>query len=91
MLGLLLSLAAPLFAQTPASGSNAQPDGWKVLSFLEGTWEAKGQGPGRVCSTGAYTFQMELGKHVLARHSTTDPGCEGPVTSDCAHGDLLDV
>ena len=78
-------LAAPLCAQTPATS-----DPWKALSFLEGTWEAKTQS-GPAAASGSYTFQLELDKHILARHSTTDPGCKGPATYDCAHSDLLYV
>ena len=78
-------VAAPLCAQTAAT-----PDPWKALSFLEGTWEAKTQG-GAASAAGLYTFQLELDKHILARHSTTDPGCKGPANFDCAHGDLLYV
>ena len=85
LLGLALMLAAPLCAQTPAA-----PDAWKALSFLEGTWEAKTQG-GPASAAGFYTFQLELDKHILARHSTTDPGCKGPATFDCAHSDLFYV
>lgn len=87
LLGFLLLMVAPLAAQTAPSSA---PDPWKALSFLEGTWEAKTQG-GPVNAAGFYTFQLELDKHILARHSTTDPGCKGPASYDCAHGDLLYV
>jgi len=85
LFALALMVAAPLCAQTAAT-----PDPWKALSFLEGTWEAKTQG-GAASAAGLYTFQLELDKHILARHSTTDPGCKGPANFDCAHGDLLYV
>jgi hypothetical protein len=75
-------------AQTPA---NSAPDAWKALSFLEGTWEAKAQGNAGAAATGRYSFQRELGGHILARHSASDPGCKGPASFDCAHGDLLYV
>lgn len=86
-LGFLLLMAAPLAAQTVPSSA---PNPWKALSFLEGTWEAKTQS-GPAAASGSYTFQLELDKHILARHSTTDPGCKGPASYDCAHGDLLYV
>jgi hypothetical protein len=40
---------------------------------------------------GTYTFRPELGNHILARHTTSIEGCEGPSTFDCDHGDLLYV
>jgi hypothetical protein len=37
---------------------------------------------------GTYTFQLELGGHILARHpAATD--CKGPDNFDCQHTDLL--
>jgi hypothetical protein len=81
-------LAIPMAAQTTPADP---PDAWKALDFLQGTWEAKtGEGSG-VKAIGSYTFRMELGNHILARHSTTDAGCKGPATFDCEHGDLLYV
>jgi hypothetical protein len=77
ILGVLVCL--PLAAQDP----------WKAIGFLEGTWEAKAQGAGGVAVTGRYTFQKELGNHIMARHSTSDPNCKGPASFDCEHGDLL--
>src|SRR5262249_11391441 len=64
--GVLL-LTASLFAQ-----GGAHPvgdiDRWKALGFLEGTWEAKTHGGSAGAeSAGTYTFQWELGRHVLAR------------------------
>ncbi len=67
------------------------PDPWKALSFLEGTWDAKAQGAAGATASGRYTFQRELGGHILARHSTSDPNCKGPASFDCEHGDLLYV
>ncbi len=76
--------AMPLLGQAPASGADA----WKSLGFLEGTWVASAGG---VATSGVYTFRHELGGHVLARHSSSDPKCKGPATFDCEHGDLLYV
>ncbi len=85
---LLLSCLLPLAAQTaPAS----TPDPFKALSFLEGTWDAKAEGNGGAAAIGRYTFQRELGGHILVRHSTSDLNCKGPASFDCAHGDLLYV
>ena len=83
---LLLVSALPILAQSPATPPQ---DPWKSIGFLEGSWTATAQGPGGVASSGRYTFVSELGHHVLARHSTTDSNCKGPVTFDCEHGDLL--
>ncbi len=63
----------------------------KALAFLEGTWDAETEGNAGLLASGRYTFQRELGGHILARHSTTDPNCKGPANFDCAHGDLLYV
>lgn len=91
LLGILLLCAVSLCVQpAPAQPAASAPDAFKALSFLQGTWDAK-TGGGAVNSSGSYTFQLELDKHILARHSTTDPGCKGPVTFDCAHGDLFYV
>jgi hypothetical protein len=65
-------------------------DPFAGLGFLQGTWNAKGSGQGAVAS-GTYTFQLELGGHVLARHTTSKDSCKGPATFDCEHGDLLYV
>lgn len=82
----LFLVALPVLAQsTPSSPTNP----WKSLSFLQGTWEAKVTGGQNVSGTGTYTFASERGDHVLARHSTNDPGCKGPANFDCGHGDLL--
>jgi uncharacterized protein YaiE (UPF0345 family) len=85
-LALLIWWTLPLAAQTTASSA---PDPWKALSFLEGTWEAKAQGNAGATASGRYTFRRELGGHILARHSTSDHNCKGPVSFDCEHGDLL--
>ncbi len=82
ILPLLLTLS--LHAQSEAS----KP--FDSLSFLEGTWDAKAQGKDGVAAIGTYTFQLELGNHILARHSTST-SCKGPATFDCEHGDLLYV
>jgi hypothetical protein len=67
-----------------------QPDPWKALSILEGTWDAKSKGGSAGANTsGSYTFQFELGRHIIARHSKTAAGCSGPASFDCDHGDLL--
>jgi hypothetical protein len=85
---ILLLLSLPLLAQNvPASSS----DPWSSLGFLQGSWEAKAQGNAGVTAAGTYTFKLELGNHILARHSNTPSACKGPVTFDCEHGDLLYV
>ena len=81
-------LALPLPA---AAQSTTPPDPFQALKFLEETWEAKTPGDGGVKTSGIYTFRRELGGHVLARHSTSDPGCKAPAAFDCEHGDLLYV
>jgi hypothetical protein len=59
------------------------------LSFLIGTWEAKTtSGSAGASVTGAYTFQLELSGHVLARHSSGS-NCAGPSDFNCEHKDLL--
>jgi hypothetical protein len=79
-----------LALRLPAAAQPA-PDPFQALKFLEKTWEAKTQGGGEVKTSGIYTFRRELGGHVLARHSTSDPGCKAPAAFDCEHGDLLYV
>ncbi len=74
----------PLWAQAPA-----KPDPFASLDFLQGTWDAKSSGQGGATASGTYTFRLELGGHVLARHSTSQDSCKGPSTFDCEHGDLL--
>jgi hypothetical protein len=84
ILWVVLLLVSSAFAQSPVKS-----DPWKALSFLEGTWVATAQGSGDVSSSGRYTFRRELDGTILARHSTSDPGCKGPAEFDCKHGDLL--
>jgi len=68
----------------------AGADPWKALSFLEGTWTASTQGGSAgASSSGSYTFQKELGNHILVRHTVDSAGCKGPATYDCEHHDLL--
>jgi hypothetical protein len=83
----LVLLSLPIFSQTTPAPT---PDPWKAVSFLEGTWEAKAQGSAGATSTGTYTFQRELGNHVMARHSHSS-ACKGPANFDCEHRDLLYV
>jgi hypothetical protein len=79
-------IAATLYAQTlQAGGDPLQP-----LAFLEGTWDAKAQGNGGAVANGYYAFRLELGNHVLARHSY-EANCKGPADFNCEHGDLLYV
>jgi hypothetical protein len=85
---VLMCCSLQLAAQTAPSPAS---DPWKPLAFLEGTWEAKAQGGGGATTSGRYTFQRELGGHILARHSTSDPNCKGPASFDCKHGDILYV
>jgi hypothetical protein len=82
---LLLSLLplAPLGAQTAAA------DPFAPLSFLQGTWDANVGEKSAVHLTGRYAFLRELDGHVLVRHSTSDPGCQAPVSFDCKHTDML--
>lgn len=86
MILALLVAALPAVSQ---SGVSAAPDPWKAFTLLEGTWEAKAVGNGGATAMGTYTFRPELKDHILARHSTTSPGCKGPASFDCEHGDLL--
>jgi hypothetical protein len=79
--------ALPLYSQAPAT---AAPDPWASLAFLQGTWEAKGQGATGAASYGTYTFRKELGGHILARRGETTE-CKGPADFDCGHGDMLYV
>jgi hypothetical protein len=82
-----------LFAGVIAAQNGAPTGGesLKALSFLEGTWEAKtGGGAAGASVAGSFTFVLELGGHVLARHSK-DASCKGPADFDCEHRDLLYV
>ncbi len=87
-------VTALLCAAAGAQQKPAQPppaDPWQPLRFLMGTWEAKAQGGAAgATGAGAYTFQLELRKHVLARHSSS-AGCKGPSDFNCEHADLLYV
>ena len=88
LLLLALCAAIPAVAQS-APATISKPDQWKSLAFLEGTWDAKGQGNGAAIN-GTSTFQLELDGHIMARHSRTSD-CKGPDSFDCEHGDLLYV
>jgi len=88
VVAVLTLMALPLMAQNPPA---SVPDSWKALTFLEGTWDAKAEGPAGATTSGTYTFERELGGHIFARHSTSNAGCKGPATFDCEHGDLLYV
>lgn len=83
--GIALSGMA-LVAQAP---THAGTDPLQPLHFLEGKWAAHGSGQGAT-TDGSYTFQRELGGHVLARHSRST-ACKAPADFDCEHGDLLYV
>lgn len=74
-----------------AQAESSAADPLSSLQFLEGTWQAQATGAGGAATSGRYTFALELGGHVLARHSTSDPNCKGPVSFDCEHRDLLYV
>lgn len=85
LVGLVACLAS-LNAQTSKSAANPL----QSLAFLQGTWDAKAQGTAGVAANGSYTFRLELGDHVLARHSYSSD-CKGPKDFDCGHSDLLYV
>jgi hypothetical protein len=78
------SIAAAAQAAKPAASPLAS------LAFLQGTWDAKAQGDTDATATGAYTFQLELNGHILARHGAY-ASCKGPQDFDCSHKDLLYV
>lgn len=85
-------LFVSLFCVQTNAVQSPDADPWEALSFLEGTWTANTQGgSARAKGSGRYTFQPELGRHVLARHSSDPAGCKGPTTYDCEHSDLLYV
>jgi hypothetical protein len=85
--GILLFISS--YAQTDKALS-AGADSWKALSFLEGTGTANTQGGSAgASSSGSYTFQKELGNHILARHTVDSAACKGPAAYDCEHHDLL--
>jgi hypothetical protein len=74
-----------------SQNATAADSAWKSLEFLLGTWEAKTQGGSATAAgSGTYTFQWELRRHLLARHSATAT-CKGPSNFDCEHSDLLYV
>jgi hypothetical protein len=76
---------------TPGAVAAEPGDAWRSLQFLVGTWEAKTQGGSSgTTGSGAYTFGLELKKHILARHSGA-AYCKGSVDFDCNHADLLYV
>ena len=87
LLSILLIGCLPVMGQT---GDHAA-DSFQALSFLEGTWDANVQNNAAVTLSGRYTFQQELGGHILARHSSSDPNCKAPADFNCKHGDLLYV
>jgi len=89
-LGVLWFISSFCAQTEKAFSANADP--WKALSFLEGTWTANTVGgTAGAKSIGTYTFQAELGGHVLARHTFTHAGCNGLANYDCQHSDLLYV
>jgi hypothetical protein len=77
-----------LFAQAPGK-SDPLPDPWAGLRFLLGNWDAKTiGGSAHAQSSGDYTFEFDLGGHILARR-TAPAACKGPKDFDCQHSDLL--
>jgi hypothetical protein len=86
LLAAAVLFSAALGAQNPPAPSG---EPFAALQFLVGTWEAKTEGGSAgATSSGTYTFQWELRKHILARH-TAAAGCKGPADFDCDHSDLL--
>ncbi len=79
-----------MFIAAAAAAQTGGGNPLDVLSFLEGRWEAKTSAAGAAAATGTYSFQRDLGGHILARHSSADT-CKGPSEFDCSHGDLLYV
>jgi hypothetical protein len=77
----------PMSAQTSATS----PDPFRALKFLEGTWDANVENNAAVKESGRYTFDRELGGHILARHSTNDRNCSAPQNFDCQHSDMLTI
>jgi hypothetical protein len=87
---LLLAFISLLIAKPNSAQSSAEGDPWKALNFLEGTWTANTEGgTAGAKGSGTYTFQPELARHVLARHTDTHAGCTGLANYDCQHSDLL--
>ncbi len=88
ILGLVMAGSVSLPADEKAPPTS---DPFKPLSFLEGTWSAKGKGPQGVTTSGSYTFQMELKNHILARHEASDSAAKKSATFDYQHTDLFYV
>lgn len=71
---MLKRLLIPIAICWTLAAQNTSPthpsDPWHSLRFLIGTWQAKTQG-GTAAATavGTYTFRLDLGDHVLARHT----------------------
>jgi hypothetical protein len=86
---MLRNLAVVALLSVACLGAQGEPDVWKPLRFLMGTWEAKSSG-GRVEGSGSYVFQTELRGHVLVRRSATSE-CKGPLDFNCEHSDILYV
>lgn len=81
----------PLMAQINEVPRSGEDDPWRPLRFLLGTWEGRTQGgAAQASASGAYTFQLDLRNHVLARHTAGDT-CKGPADFNCEHSDLLYV
>lgn len=83
-------LAAAAISSAVARAAEPSADAtWEPLRFLVGTWNATTQGgSAKASGSGSYTFQLEMRKHILARHSDS-ASCKGPADFDCKHGDLL--
>jgi len=89
MLKKLAVLMCLYAAGSMAQVASAVPDEWKPLQFLIGTWEARTSGgSAQAASSGTYSFQFELGNHVIVRQISKG-GCKGPADFDCGHNDLL--
>jgi hypothetical protein len=64
---------------------------WKPLQFLIGMWDARTEGGSAgAASSGTYTFQWELKKHILVRRAA-GAECKGPSDFSCEHSDRLFV
>jgi len=86
---VLTFLSVGISARHQATPSTTDP--WQSLQFLVGTWNAKTEGGSAGAAVaGTYTFQLELKRHVLARHTMSE-GCKAPADFNCDHGDLLYV
>lgn len=84
-----ITVCGALVAQNTSTTRPSDP--WHPLRFLIGTWQSKTQGGSADATVaGTYTFRLDLGDHVLARH-TASTECKGPADFDCEHGDLLYV